>query len=217
MISWYNDSSCITPPSNTGPYRACSCLRQSIASTYAEEFLCRPDPVRQRVDLFWRVVQVEAGPSRRLHAECAVHRPSAMMPGPHRDAQLVKDLAHIVRMYLIDGELNRASPGLRSVHRVMRHRRGRVDHDDRAYRMRRRGDTRDRRHSTGDVRLVRHGNNLGSFVHGCVDVRQVDSTVLRHAEPGKGGPGALAQLLPWDQVGVVLELGDQHLVARPDR
>ena len=100
---------------------------------------------------------------------------------------------------------------------MVRHGLSRVDHDDRADRVRRGGDLRDRRHRSRHVRLVADRDDLRPLADQRADVGQVDPAIAGDREPAQGSAGALAQLLPGDQVGVVLELGDQDLVARPDR
>src|SRR6266699_5828014 len=103
MISWYSDSSCITVPRT---FRSVACVPASVSP---EELLCSPDAVSQRVDLVRSVVQVEAGPGRRLDAEGPVQRPGAVMTGAHGDAELVEHLAGIVRMHLVDDERHGAA------------------------------------------------------------------------------------------------------------
>ena len=49
-----------------------------------------------------------------------------------------------------------------------------------------------------------------------VEVGEVQPAVVGQAEPAQGRPGALAQLLPRQEVGVVLHLGDHDLVALAD-
>ncbi len=74
-----------------------------------------------------------------------------------------------------------------------------------------------RRNSASDVRLVGDGDELGPAVDQLADVAQVHPAVRRDAEPAQRGTGTLAQLLPGNEVRVVLELGDQDLVARANR
>jgi hypothetical protein len=63
---------------------------------------------------------------------------------------------------------------------------------------------------------VSEGKHLGALVHDVVEVGQVEATVLGHVEPPQRCPGAAAEFLPRDEVGVVLHLGDDDLVARTE-
>src|ERR1700722_7829405 len=121
MISWYIDSSCVTPPPNTesrvchprtshhdapswwlSPPR-CSIVVAEVVSWSAhghesltpgpEETLGVADPVREDIYLGVRVVQVERRAGARLHTQGTVQRPGAVVPGAYRDAQLVEHLA----------------------------------------------------------------------------------------------------------------------------
>src|ERR1700722_2083629 len=97
MISWYIDSRSLTwvPPPPL------------LKSCRPEELLRLPDAVGQRVHLVVGVVKVEAGPGAGLDAERPVQRPRAVVAGPHGDAQLVEDLADVVRVDLRDLEGHR--------------------------------------------------------------------------------------------------------------
>src|SRR5207253_10769849 len=75
----------------------------------AEELLGVPDPVRQGVYLVVGVVHVEGGPGAGLHAQRPVQRPGAVVPGAHRDAELVEYLPHAVRVDAVDLESHRAA------------------------------------------------------------------------------------------------------------
>jgi hypothetical protein len=56
-------------------------------------------------------------------------------------------------------------------------------------------------------------DDLGPAVDQIIDAGQVNSPGRRHAKPPQPRASSLAQLLPRDQVGVVLRLSDQYLVA----
>ena len=57
---------------------------------------------------------------------------------------------------------------------------------------------------------------LGALVDDGVEVGQVEPAVVGQPEPAQRRAGAAAQLLPRHQVGVVLHLGHDDLVARAD-
>src|SRR5215510_15966471 len=96
MISWYSDSSCISPPSRH--------LEEPLRLAYS---------LGQRVHLVEGVVQVERGPGAGLDAERPVQRPGAVVPGPDGDAVLVEYLADVVRVQPADLEGDRGPPALR--------------------------------------------------------------------------------------------------------
>ena len=72
----------------------------------------------------------------------------------------------------------------------------------------------DGRHGTGHVRDVPEGQHLGVLGDYRVEVGQVEPAVVSHRDPAQDGARAGAQLLPRDEVRVVLGLGDDYLVAR---
>ena len=72
----------------------------------------------------------------------------------------------------------------------------------------------DVQHRTGDVRLVRQCHDLRLLAE--LQAVQVDAAVLSGAEPLQGCARATCQLLPGHEVGVVLQLGYDDLVAFGD-
>ena len=74
-----------------------------------------------------------------------------------------------------------------------------------------------RRDGAQHVGLVDHGDELGPLVDQLARCSRFQPALVGHAEPAQRRAGALAQLLPRDQVGVVLHLGDHDLVAGADR
>src|SRR5438876_3728523 len=96
MISWYSDSSCISPPSRH--------LEEPLRLAYS---------LGQRVHLVKGVVQVERGPGAGLDAKRPVQRPGAVVPGPDGDAELVEDLADVVGVHSVNLEGDRGPPALR--------------------------------------------------------------------------------------------------------
>src|ERR1035438_10025289 len=101
MISWYKDSSCITPPLTSRPAR---CVPSGRPSRPAEEPLGVADALGQSVNFVAGVVQVERRPGARRHAERAVQGPGAVVVGPGRNAKIVEDLAYVVRVYIRHAE-----------------------------------------------------------------------------------------------------------------
>ena len=69
-----------------------------------------PDSFRQRVHFLVRVVHVEGGPGGGLDAERPVQRLRAVVSGPHRDAQVIEDLADVVRVHPVHRERDGAAP-----------------------------------------------------------------------------------------------------------
>src|SRR6202050_3901089 len=111
MISWYSDSTSITPsptrcrgrdvPAQTPRCRA-SCRR--------EKLLCLAHALGQRLDLVVGVVHVERRPRAGLHPQGAVQRPGAVMVGTHGDAELVQQLTDVMRGHAVDGERYGTAP-----------------------------------------------------------------------------------------------------------
>src|SRR3954452_20887890 len=99
MISWYIDSSCIRTTSHG-----------------SEELLGRANSVGEGVDVVVAGVHVERRPGRRRDAVAPDHRPGAVVPDAHGDAEVVEDLADVVRVDVLDGEGDRSPAG----HRVRR-------------------------------------------------------------------------------------------------
>jgi hypothetical protein len=71
-----------------------------------------------------------------------------------------------------------------------------------------------RRERAGDVRMMAEGNDFDALIES--QRVQVDAPLVGDAVPAQRGPGATGELLPRDQVGVVLELGDDNNVAGSD-
>src|SRR5262252_9938281 len=103
MISWYMDSSCITP-SKTPRHRPL------FHRSRSEELLGVADPVDQGIHLGTGVVEVERGAGACLDTQRTVQRPGAMVSRPHRDAAVVEYLAAVVRVDAIQGERDRGPP-----------------------------------------------------------------------------------------------------------
>src|SRR3984885_4681860 len=113
MISWYSDSTSITPPptrcrGRDVPARTPRCR----ASCRREELLGLAHALGQRLDLVVGVVHVERRPRAGLHAEGAVQRPGAVVVGTHGDAELVEQLTDVVRVHAVDRERYGTAPVL---------------------------------------------------------------------------------------------------------
>ena len=68
-----------------------------------------------------------------------------------------------------------------------------------------------------DVADVHERQHLRALVDQGVEVGQVEAAVVGQREPAQRRAGALAEHLPRHEVGVVLHLGDDDLVARAER
>ena len=77
--------------------------------------------------------------------------------------------------------------------------------------------SRDRVHRAEHVGDVGEREHLGALGEQAVEVGEVEPAVGRDRHPAQGRAGAPAGLLPRDEVGVVLHLGDEHLVAGAER
>src|ERR1700691_2825102 len=111
MISWYSDSTSITPPPTRcrGPDVPAQTPR-CRASCRREKLLCLAHALGQRVDLVVGVVHVEHRPRAGLHPERAVQRPGAVMVGTHGDAELVQQLTDVMRVHAVDRERYGTAP-----------------------------------------------------------------------------------------------------------
>ena len=103
------------------------------------------------------------------------------------------------------------------VDRQVRHRLAGVEHDERADGVGALGELGDRVERAEHVGDVGEREDLGALGEQAVEVGEVEPPVGRDRHPAQGGAGAAAGLLPRDEVGVVLHLGDEHLVARAER
>ena len=117
--------------------------------------------------------------------------------------------------HLMAGEGQEVHAERGHVDRLVRHRLGAVGEHQRALLVRRPGDLGDRRDRAGHVGLVGHRDDLGALGDQLVEVQvEPPSGVTRNQR--RVAPVRCAQLLPGHQVGVVLKLGDQDLVAGAD-
>ena len=114
------------------------------------------------------------------------------------------------------GEDQEVRAQLGDVDRRVRHRLRAVDQHQRADLVRPGDDLAERVDRAEDVRLLGDRDELGALVDHRRQVGEVEPAVVGEPEPAQGRAGALAQLLPGQQVGVVLHLGDDDLVALPD-
>src|ERR1700733_9947867 len=107
MISWYSDSTSITPPPTRCRGRDVPAQTpRCSASCRREKLLCLAHA------LVVGVVHVERRPRAGLHPERAVQRPRAVMVGTHGDAELVQQLTDVMRVHAVDRERYGTAPVL---------------------------------------------------------------------------------------------------------
>ena len=108
--------------------------------------------------------------------------------------------------------------GARGVHvdRLVRDGLARVEQHERADVVSPGSHGRERVDGAEDVRLVGERDDLGAVGDDAGDVGEVEPAVIGEAEPAQRRAGAPAELLPGHQVGVVLHLGHDDLVAGAD-
>ncbi len=63
-----------------------------------------------------------------------------------------------------------------------------------------------------NVRHMGERHDLGAFSDNRVQVVKVEAAIISDADPAQGGACAASQLLPWNEVRVVLHLSDDDLV-----
>ena len=148
-----------------------------------------------------------------LHPDDLDHRPAGeerrqrvqrrVLPVEHAEPERAE--------HLVPGEGEEIGPEVRDVHRVVRHQLGAVHQEQRADRVGELTDLAQRRDHAGDVGLPGHRDDLGPLG----DQRRVDvdAAVRQLPEPFQRRPGAQRELLPRHEVGVVLDLGDEDLIA----
>ena len=138
---------------------------------------------------------------------------STVAPAPqHADAGGADDLV------AGEGQRGRVAPrGHRGqVDRQLRRGLRGVDDDDRAHLVGPPGHLGDRVDGAEHVGHPGERDDLGALGEQLVDVREVEVAVVGQPEPAQRRAGALGEQLPRDDVGVVLHLGDDDLVARAD-
>lgn len=114
------------------------------------------------------------------------------------------------------GEGEEVGAQLPYVHGAVGHGLGAVDHHQRPDGVRAVGDQPYRIESAEDVRLMGEGDDLRPLVEEFVDTGQIEAALVREPEPVQGRAGALRELLPGDEVRVVLHLRDHDPVARAE-
>ena len=115
--------------------------------------------------------------------------------------------------HLVPGERQEVDPEVVDVDRQVRHRLAGVEHDEGTDGVRALGELGDRVQRAEHVGDVGEREHLGALGEQAVEVGEVEPAVGRDRHPAQGRAGAPAGLLPRDEVGVVLHLGDEHLVA----
>ena len=102
------------------------------------------------------------------------------------------------------------------VERQLRHRLGAVDQDQGTRRVGAGGDLGDRVEGAEHVGEVGDRDQLRAAGERTLELGVDQSAVGADADPVDLGPAALGELLPGDDVGVVLHLGQDDPIARPD-
>ena len=115
--------------------------------------------------------------------------------------------------HLVAGEHGEVHAEGVQVHRDVRHTLAGVEHGERSHRRREGHELGDRAERTGDVGSVREGEHAGAGGHDAAGGRHVEKAGIRYRNEPQRGAGAQRQLLPRNEVGVVLQLGDHDLVA----
>ena len=100
------------------------------------------------------------------------------------------------------------------VDRLVRHRLAGVQHRQCADRLGPGHQLGDRCAGTGDIGVMGEGDDLDPLIQG--QGVEVDVSVVGHPVPAQGGTGPAGQLLPGDQIGVVLQFGGDDDVAGAD-
>ena len=118
--------------------------------------------------------------------------------------------------HLVPGEGQEVGAQLDDVDRHVRHALRRVDQDQRAGVVRQAGDLGDRVDGAEGVADVADGDQLRSPRQSGAQVVEIEPAVIGDADVLEARPGLGRQLLPGDQVGVVLHLGRQDQVAGAD-
>jgi hypothetical protein len=117
--------------------------------------------------------------------------------------------------HLVAAEHRHVDPERGQVDRQVRDRLAGVEHDERADRPGPGDELGDRVEGAEHVGGVAEGQHPGAL--GQLDAVQVEPAVVGDAVPAEPRPGPAAQLLPRHEVGVVLHLGDDDLVAGAER
>ncbi len=118
--------------------------------------------------------------------------------------------------HLVAGEDEEVSAGGVYVHRLVRHGLAGVEQHERADVMSPSRHRRERVDRAEDVRLMGQCHDLGAVGDDARYVREVEPAVVGQAEPAQRRTRATAKLLPGHEIGVVLHLGDDDLVAGAD-
>ena len=157
------------------------------------------------------------GVGRPLHPHQLDHRPAGE-ERRHRREQLAPPPQHADpgrAEHLVPGERREVDAQRGEVHRLVRHRLAGVEQRQRPDGPGPRHQLRDRQHGAEHVALVGERHDLRALRQ--LERVEVQPAVGRHAVPAQDGAGAPAQLLPRHQVRVVLQLGDDDLVAGLER
>src|SRR5665811_1649983 len=119
--------------------------------------------------------------------------------------------------HLVTGEHREVHPEGMEVHRQVRDALARVEHREGAYVVRAGHEGGHRGDRPGHVRGMREGEHPAAVRHDVPEPIGQDAALVRDRDPAQGRAGPGAQLLPGDQVGVVLGPGDDDLIPRCQR
>ncbi|OEI67394.1 hypothetical protein Cus16_2994 [Curtobacterium sp. ER1/6] len=154
----------------------------------------------------------------RLHRHGGDHRPARAERG-QRVEELAPTPEHADAArseHLVPGERGEVDAELLHVERTVRRRLAGVEHDEGAVLVRGGDDLRHGRDHAGDVRHVREGDDPGPVGDARGRVVGGPRAVVGDRHPAERRTGQGRELLPRDEVRVVLGLGDEYLVARAD-
>ncbi len=115
--------------------------------------------------------------------------------------------------HLVPGERGEIDTERHDVDRQMGHRLARVEHDERAGSAGERDDRLDGVHDADHVRHVRDRDDAGALADEVGRDIEPQSALVVDGDVPQGGAGTGRELLPGDEIGVVLEFGHDDLVA----
>ena len=87
------------------------CLNNSATS--CKDLFCLAKCCNQSINLFWQIIQVNAGAHGRRNIKQTMERLGAVVTCAHRNTFAIQYRRYIVRMNVLKGERDRATPILR--------------------------------------------------------------------------------------------------------